>query len=132
MSREFHEKIAAALDALADASVKQPTPPAKSGNRAADAAASAVVDAKKKLKLASDTVADRYARMTGEELPDEVSSSPAAVEALRKVAAASAPVNELGEPGDRFDRSGSRPTGRTKEARIKDAYASFGNDLLQD
>lgn len=131
MSREFHEKIAAALDALADASAKQPSPPAKAGNRAADAA-SAVVDAKKKLKLASDPVADHYARMTGEELPDEVSSSPAAVEALRKVAAASAPVNELGEPGDRFDRNGGRPVGRTKEARIKDAYASFGDDLLKD
>jgi DNA-directed RNA polymerase sigma subunit (sigma70/sigma32) len=66
------------------------------------------------------------------DLPDEVAESPAAVEALRKVAMASGPVNELGEPSDRFDRSGNRPVGRTKAERVKEAYALFGDELLND
>jgi tRNA-dihydrouridine synthase len=81
---------------------------------------------------AASPVRDRYAKLTGEDLPDEVAESPAAVEALRKVAMASGPVNELGEPSDRFDRSGNRPVGRTKAERVKEVYALFGDELLKD
>lgn len=125
MSREFHEKIAAALDAFAEAEDRKATQPAPVQAKVAAAP-------KPTVKTASSPIVDRYARMTGEDLPSEVADNPAAVEALRKVAAASSPINELGEPSERFDRSGSRPTGRTKEARVKEAYAMFGDDLLKN
>lgn len=125
MSREFHEKIAAALNALAEA---EDTKPVVSGK----APSVMPVEPKKKPKLAEDEAARRYTRLTGEDLPDEVAESPAAMDALRKVASASSPVNELGDPSDRFDRGTGRPTGRTKEARVKEIYASFGDELLKD
>lgn len=125
MSREFHEKIAAALDALSEAADRRPA-------QITQAPQQKPVAAKPATKTASAApVRDRYTKLTGEDLPDEVAESPAAVEALRKVAMAAGPVNELGEPSDRFDRSGSRPVGRTKAERVKEAYALFGDDLLK-
>lgn len=126
MSRDYHEKIAAALDALALAADTRPAPALKTPKTENKPAAKTASDA-------SDApVRARYASLTGENLPDEVAGSPAAVEALRKVAMAVGPVNELGEPSDRPDRSGNRLIGRTKEERIKEAYASFGDELLKD
>lgn len=112
MSREFHEKIAVAIEELFKAEQVKPAPQAKVAH------------------TTPSPVADRYARMTGEALPDEVAGSPAAVEALRKMATASGQVNELGDPSDRPSRGvGSRPTGRTRQERIASAYDSFGTDL---
>lgn len=123
MSREFHEKIAAALDALAVVEDRRPTP----------ASAKPVTAPKPTVKTASASpVIDRYAKLTGEDLPPEVADSPAAVEALRKVAMAAGPVNELGEPSERFERNAGRLTGRTKQERVKEAYAIFGEELCKD
>jgi pyruvate/2-oxoglutarate dehydrogenase complex dihydrolipoamide acyltransferase (E2) component len=125
MSREFHEKIAAALDALSEAADRKPAAPRATAPQPQRPAASTKT-------AAASPVRDRYAKLTGEDLPDEVAESPAAVEALRKMAMASGPVNELGEPSDRFDRSGNRPVGRTKAERVKEVYALFGDELLKD
>lgn len=122
MSREFHEKIAAALDALSEVEDRRPAPTPVAAPKA-----------KPVVKTASASpVLDRYARLTGEDLPPEVADSPAAVEALRKVAMAAGPVNELGEPSERFERGTGRLTGRTKQERIKEAYSRFGEELCKD
>lgn len=121
MSREFHEKIASAIEALAQAQEKA-AQQTKAEPRPTTTA---------RPKTASP-VNERYARLTGEELPDEVADNPAAVEAIRKVASASSAVNELGDPGDRPDRGTGRPSGRTRAERVKEAYSLFGDDLLKD
>lgn len=118
MSREFHEKIAAAIEALGNAEAHKPVV--------------SVTKVTPTVKVAAAPIVDRYTKLTGEDLPPEVAENPAAIEALRKMAHVSGTVNELGDPSDRFDRGSGRPIGRTKSERIKEAYASFGDELLRD
>ncbi len=114
-----HEKIAAALEQLATAFDGMPSHVAPTATTQSKTAA------------ANRDVQDRFRKMTGSELSPEIAENPAAADALRKLAAASAPINQLGEPAH-DDPSARRngKEGRTREERRKAAFDSFGDDLI--
>lgn len=145
---DLHEKIANALNALADvvadgagrvAAKKKPNPvypqvfgqsdPVAKGVAAASNAMKSRPATEKKAE--DETLGNAYRRVTGEELPDEVADNPAARAAVEKLAASALRVNDLGEPSDRHDHSARREIrGGTREERAKQAYEMFGEALI--
>jgi hypothetical protein len=145
---DFHEKIANALNALADvvadgaghvAAKKKPNPvypqvfwqadPVAKGVAAASNAMKSRPTSEKKAE--DESFGSAYRRATGEDLPDEVAENPAARAAVEKLAAASLRVNDLGSPSERSDPSARReaPQG-TRAERYKQAFDNFGEDLI--
>lgn len=116
-----HEKIAAALEQLASAFDGLNAPVAQPRS------------VQVKVAAENKDVQDRFRKMTGTELSPEVAANPVAADAIRKLAAASAPINQLGEPAqDDPNARRSGKEGRTREERRKAAFDSFGDDLINN
>lgn len=114
-----HEKIATALEQLATAFEGMNMPVAQP---------QAV-----QMKVAAENkdVQAKFRKMTGTDLPPEVASNAVAADAIRKLAAASTPINQLGEPAhDDPNARRNGKEGRTREERRKAAFDSFGDDLI--